>query len=392
MSELETDWTERQLGEVCRLRAGSGFKTEMQGRSGGDFPFIKQSDMSLPRNWRFIVEATNWVDASDLATLKARPHPKGTVVFGKIGEGLKRNRFRVLTMPTIIDNNMMGATPTTDVDADFFAYLIGQIDMGGLSEGSALPYLRTEDLARVPVMVPPLEEQRAIARMVGALDDKIDSNRRLVATVLELLPYEVALTESAAWQQVSVSSLGEFVNGGAYTKDATGTGRMVIRIAELNSGPSASTVYNDIDVPDEKIARPGDVLMAWSGSLGVHYWTRPEAVINQHIFKVVCSDYPAWFVFLRLQDAMPEFRQTAADKATTMGHIKRHHLDDVTVLVPPGEVLRELDCRLEPLWSRLLAAEAETLALVAMRDAVLPELLSGRLRVSEVGLLLEELA
>src|SRR2546429_286201 len=79
-----------------------------------------------------------------------------------------------------------------------------------------------------------------------------------------------------------VSSLATFVNGGAYTNGATGSGRIVIRIAELNRGTGPSTVYNDIDVPDDRTARTGDLLMAWSGSLGVYVWLGPEAIVNQH--------------------------------------------------------------------------------------------------------------
>jgi hypothetical protein len=63
-----------------------------------------------------------------------------------------------------------------------------------------------------------------------------------------------------------LSSLARFVNGRAFTKDATGTGKMVVRIAELNSGPGASTVYNEIDVDGTNLARTGDLLFAWSGS------------------------------------------------------------------------------------------------------------------------------
>ena len=55
---------------------------------------------------------------------------------------------------------------------------------------------------------------------------------------------------------------------------------MVVRIAELNSGPGGSTVYNDVSVDEENLARPGDLLFAWSGSLTVRRWFRPEAIVN----------------------------------------------------------------------------------------------------------------
>ncbi len=257
------------------------------------------------------------------------------------------------------------------------------------SQTDMAPYINLADFKSLRVSLPPFVEQRAIADVLGALDDKIESNRRIVRDVLTLIPLEIQLVENEEWLEVGVSEIADFVNGGAFTKDASGSGRMVIRIAELNNGPGLSTVYNEIEVSAEKTAHAGDILMSWSGSLGVYYWTRPEAIINQHIFKVVCKKYPSWLVFDRLLRAMPEFKQTAADKATTMGHIKRHHLDDTKVRMPESETLRILDRQLAPIWDRLMSAELENHSLETLRGALLPELLSGRLRVKDAESFME---
>jgi type I restriction enzyme S subunit len=269
-------------------------------------------------------------------------------------------------------------------DTAFIRYSLvnGMRDLLTLTAGSVFPNLSTGDLRgfRIPWLAP--EARRAAAYALGALDDKIDSNRRTAATIDELLTAEVVRAEDERWTNVSVSSLASFINGGAYTKGATGHGRMVIRIAELNSGPGDSTVYTDLDVPDVSVAHPGDILMAWSGSLGVYRWARSEAIINQHIFKVVSNHFPSWLVFTKLKEAMPKFVQIAADKATTMGHIKRHHLDDVRVMIPEETEIRALDVRLGALWDRLVTAEVEAETLTALRNALLPELVSGRRQLS----------
>jgi type I restriction enzyme S subunit len=158
---------------------------------------------------------------------------------------------------------------------------------------------------------------------------------------------------------------------------------MVLRIAELNSGPGSSTVYSGIEVPEDKTARAGDTLMSWSGSLGVYRWFRDEAIINQHIFKVIPTGYPSWLVFDRLNHVMPVFQGIAQDKATTMGHIQRGHLESTTIKVPSPEDVKRLDAALDPLWQRLLLAERENVRLEILRDGLLPELLTGRIRVPE---------
>ena len=251
--------------------------------------------------------------------------------------------------------------------------------------GSAQPFISQGDAREVAISLPPISEQRAIAATLGALDDKIESNRRIIGLIPRLVRAHVNSAISHSSTFISVSDLATFVNGGAYTKGATGTGRMVIRIAELNSGPGRSTVYNDIKVPDEKIARAGDILMSWSGSLGVYRWYRDEAIINQHIFKVSPTGYPAWLVFDRLNEVMSVFRGVAADKATTMGHIQRGHLMSTNVEIPTQGALEELETKISPLWDRLLLAERENLDLEQLRDALLPELLSGRIHVTAEG-------
>ena len=245
------------------------------------------------------------------------------------------------------------------------------------------------ELGELEVPLPTLPEQRAIAEVLGALDDKIESNRRIVQSVMELIPLELRIAQTDEWPSVPLDSIARFVNGGAYTKGASGNGRMVIRIAELNGGPGSSTVYNDIEVPDEKTARPGDLLMSWSGSLDMYFWSLPEAIINQHIFKVICTEFPAWFVHCRIKEVLPEFQQTAADKATTMGHIKREHLHQAEVQVPAADEMKILDAKLDPLWERMAVAEAEQNRLAEMRDALLPALLSGRIRVPVAAELVE---
>ncbi len=231
---------------------------------------------------------------------------------------------------------------------------------------------------------PPIETQRGIAATLGALDDKIGSIRHIVELIPQLIRAKIDFAIAEGADAVAVSELAAFVNGGAYTNGATGTGRMVIRIADLNSGPGPSTVYNDIEVPDDKTARAGDILMSWSGSLGVYRWARTEAIINQHIFKVLPREgIPAWLVHDRLDAVIPVFRGVASDKATTMGHIQRGHLDTTAVIVPSQPAIEDLDHELPPLWERLLLADCEIHRLAALRDALLPELLSGRIRVAE---------
>jgi type I restriction enzyme S subunit len=251
--------------------------------------------------------------------------------------------------------------------------------------------LNVSDLPKFQIPIPPLTTQSRIADILDALDGKIEVNSLVSQKADQLwrLHFEstVGLWDAngdglpSGWRKTPLSSLARFVNGRNFTRHATGAGRIVVRIAELKGGPGRSTVYNEINVPDEHVAHPGDLLFAWSGSLTVRRWFRPEGIVNQHIFKVIpASEFNTWFVHGHLLRLLPWYRQVAADKATTMGHIQRHHLDEL-VLVPDKQTLARLDAVCRPLWERALAAERESLVLAELRDTVLPKLVTGELWV-----------
>lgn len=260
--------------------------------------------------------------------------------------------------------------------------LLSRLDiLLGKTTGSVFPNLSRDDIGSLPVPWPSPGIRSAIANVLGALDDKIEANRRVVALCDESWMVVLKSEEQGEW--VPLSTLAKFINGRAFTKGASGDGRMVIRIAELNSGPGASTVYSDADVSPDYLAGPGDLLFAWSGSLTVARWYRDTAIVNQHIFKVLpARGIPMWLVHGRILDLLDYFRGVAADKATTMGHIQRHHLDEL-VLVPARAALAKLDDLCRPLWRRALKAEQESLRLGALRDALLSKLLSGEVRVRD---------
>ena len=273
------------------------------------------------------------------------------------------------------------------VDAEFLfwylrcGYATGEMASFQVQHTGVARFHYTTFAATFKLELPNRATQRAIAEVLGALDDKIAANALVIRQTdrLRRLLYEEMLDS----HELPLSELAGFVNGRAFTKDASGTGRVVIRIAELNSGIGGSTVYNDIDVPDENLARAGDLLFAWSGTLTAHRWFRPEGIVNQHIFKVIPkTGWPLWLVACALDRKLDDFKAIAADKATTMGHIQRRHLDE-PVPVPTLQVIHAHNAAMSALWSRALAAEIESEQLATLRDTLLPHLMSGRLTVRD---------
>lgn len=136
------------------------------------------------------------------------------------------------------------------------------------------------------------------------------------------------------WRREPLSKLAEFINGRAFKPEEWGTqGLPIIRIANLNN-PDAEFDYYSGTVDDRHLVQHGDLLLSWSASLGAYKWKGENAVLNQHIFKVVPSQYVNKdFLFYLLDRSVEKLKERV--HGSTMKHIKKGELDDLQVEVPP---------------------------------------------------------
>lgn len=295
--------------------------------------------------------------------------------------------------------------------------------VGVPSIAQPVTYLRT-----IEIPIPPLSEQRAIAHILGTLDDKIELNRRMNETleamaralykswfvdfdpvrakaegrdtglpkhIADLFPARFVDSELGeipeGWEVKSLDQIAQFLNGLALQKFPPTDGRSlpVIKIAQLRSGRSDGSDRASADLNPEYIIVNGDILFSWSGSLECVLWVGGSGALNQHLFKVTSSNYPRWLCYFAVHHHLDDFRHIAAGKATTMGHIQRHHLSDAKISVPAKSVLREIDQQIAPLFERLWKREEESHNLSTVREVLLPKLISGELRVPKMQRLLE---
>ncbi len=293
--------------------------------------------------------------------------------------------------------------------------------IGNMHVGSLIPHFKKGDFDKLLIPVPDKTTQKCIGDMYFELSAKIESNRRtsralervaraifrawfvdfepvkakatgarsfpgMPREAFEALPSRLVDSELGpipeGWKVSSLSEIARYVNGKPFTKDAKDSGRMIIRIAELNSGPGSSTKYSDVKAEPDNTAYFGDILFAWSGSLDVYRWHRDEAIVNQHIFKVIPLNTPSWFVYYHLREAMPTFKAIASDKATTMGHIQRHHLEQARIATPSTCLWSAAGGIINPLYTLSLKLERESILFADIRDYLLPQLLTGQQRVS----------
>jgi type I restriction enzyme S subunit len=286
--------------------------------------------------------------------------------------------------------------------------------------GQNLVLLR--DIPQFQLPVPPLEDQRAIARILGALDEKIELNRwmsemleamaralfkswfvdfdpvrakaegrdpGLPKPVADLFPARLVASEHGeipeGWTRKPLDELARFVNGLALQKYPPGNGKSlpVIKIAQLRSRNTDDADRASGHLDPDYIVRDGDILFSWSGSLECVLWAGGPGALNQHLFKVISASHPRWLCYLGIHLHLEDFRHIAAGKATTMGHIQRHHLSDASLAIPPPPLMSAASTIMEPIVEGLWRREVQSRTLAAIRDALLPKLISGELRVKD---------
>lgn len=243
--------------------------------------------------------------------------------------------------------------------------------------------------------LPDKPTQRKIGSFLGTLDSKIVLNQHLndyLAEAIEaLFKHEILEAIDDSWSRASLLDIASYKNGLAMQKfrpEGADPGLPVLKIKELGQGrceADAERCRSDID--ESVRVHDGDLVFSWSGTLLLDFWAGGDAGLNQHLFKVSSEKYDSWFYYLWTNYHMRKFIALAKDCATTMGHIKRSALAESEVRIPNEGRMLELGRLFNPLIKELVSSKIESRKLSELRNALLPELMSGEIGVgiSEVS-------
>ena len=278
-----------------------------------------------------------------------------------------------------------------DISCRLFYYLIseyGQEEINIRNVGSTQPKLPLYNIKVIPIPLPPLSEQKAIALVLSSLDDKIDllhrQNKTLEAVAETLFRQWFIEEAKEDWEEKPLDEIADYLNGLACQKFPfeNDVDRLpVLKIKELRNGFTKNSDWVTSKVLEQYIVKNGDVIFSWSGSLLVKIWNGKNCVLNQHLFKVTSEKYPKWFYYFWTKHHLQKFISIAESKATTMGHIKRGDLHVVMVLVPSKEETEEMGIIMDPIVEKLIKNTKQICTLEQLRDTLLPKLMSGVVRM-----------
>ncbi|MBQ0983735.1 restriction endonuclease subunit S [Streptomyces sp. F63] len=345
------------------------------------------------RNGRILLDAAKRIDKEtylrwtaravprDDDLILAREAPVGQV--GRVANGQKicLGQRTVLLRPEI-----------TRVDPRYLHYLLlspaVQEDMASKAAGSTVPHLNVKEIRELPLPpLPPMAYQAAVAATIGAMDDKIAINERIAFTADKLAaalfqgcsersPYLITDVASITMGQ---SPPGETYNESEYGLPFyQGTRDFGMRHPRHRVWCTAVTRY----------AHANDVLVSVRAPVGEINVATEDCGIGRGLAAVRSEKYP--HVLLHALSSDNSVWRPYETNGTVFGSINKKQFSQLKLSWPSEQRIDELESQLKALDDCLRQATEESRALAALRDTLLPQLMSGRLRVRDAEKIVED--
>ncbi len=300
----------------------------------------------------------------------------------------------------------------------------------GYRDGTVAERLNLPTIRALPVLIPPLAEQQGIATVLGALDDKIELNRRMNATLEAMAQalfqswfvdfdpvrakldgrrpaglddataglFPASFQDSAAghipagWSVEPVGEVVDCVGGGTpstavaeYWEHGTHHWATPKDLSALQAPVLLETARKLTDAGIARISSgllpAGTLLLSSRAPVGYLAIAAMAVAINQGFIALKCNSRASNFFMLNwCRTNMAEIESRAT--GTTFAEISKQNFRPIRVVLPPVELMSTFTERVAPLYGQITANLRQSQTLAALRDSLLPKLLSGELRVA----------
>jgi type I restriction enzyme S subunit len=391
------NWRSVSLGQAGTIVGGGTPSTANSKHFGDGYPWITPKDLSRQRS-RFVRTGERSITDSGLRASSAKLLPTGTVILSSRAPiGLTA----IAAVPLTTNQGCRSFVPGAEVDTLFMYYLLTSMkdEFERRANGSTFKEISGSTLSAIEVLLPPLEEQRGIAATLGALDDKIESNRRAIALMEDLTRTHFDRLFDIRFDDEGVA-LSTLIAVNPRRKLSDGESSTYVGMSSLPE--FSAEIYEWETKPAGSGARftNGDVLMARitpcleNGKTAVVDMLEHDEVAwgsTEYIVLAPQGDIKtSWIYCLARNDEVRSFAIRSMTGSSGRQRFKADRFDQYKITPPAPAALEEFNAIAEPVFRRMKQLRDENLCALALRDALLPELLSGRIRVPEAREAVEE--
>lgn len=321
------------------------------------------------------------------------------------GENLKlkkQNIAQVVDGRFWVNNHAHIVQGNSLCETRYLCYLLNSMDLSGYITGSAQPKLSQANLNAVTLLLPPIEEQRRIVEFLYLFDQKIAVNQQINDHLQEQVAalFESWFVNHDPWDGVQPSEwinapLGSFVEikrGGSprpiqdYLSD---TGLRWLKISDVTSLNSPFVLEIKEHIKEEGIKKTvflnaGELVLSNSATPGIPKMLDVDTCIHDGWLYFPKSELSKYYLYLFFKHIRKEL--VALGNGSVFTNLKTDILKAFPATKADASTLKAFDDLVAPLFNAMLNADRENSKLIAMRDALLPKLMSGELDVSSIPL------
>ena len=389
-----TTWQSVKVAELGKVVTGKTPKTAIPENYGGDIPFLTPSDdMSV----KYVNATAKTLSEKGVAEVKNALLPPDSVCVSCIGSDLGKV---VITTENTVTNQQINSIIVDkehfDVSFIYYAMLILGKKLNFISKTStAVPIVNKSSFSSYEIMCPSLEQQKTIAAILSSLDSKIECNREINDNLERQVQayFQELFVDNAdpAWTLGTISDLGTVVGGSTpskskpeyYTED--GIAWITPKDLSINKAKFISHGENDITELGLKnssasIMPEGTVLFSSRAPIGYIAIASGEVTTNQGFKSVVPKpEIGTAYVYCFLKHTLPVIEGMAS--GSTFKEVSGSTMKNVPAVIPDTETLTCFNEFCAPIFAQQRILEEQNQSLAALRDSLLPKLMSGELDV-----------
>lgn len=402
------DWNEVEIGELGEIITGQTPKTSISENYGGNLMFLTPSD---DMDKRYVTDTNRKLTQLGAKSVKNKIIPPNSICVSCIGSQL--GKVVITTEQTVTNQQINTIIPNDKTDYMYLYYAMKIVGkrLNHLSKTStAVPIINKTVFSSEKILLPPLKEQIAIAKLLSSLDDKIENNKAIIANLeaqaqaifnswfVNFEPFQDGgFVESElglipeGWEVRRIGKETDLFTGFPFkSKTYVDEGEfVVITIKNITDGSLVLDSVNYIEekpanLPSEANLKIGDIVFTMTGNVGrVALVNQDKLLQNQRIGKLILTqeEHRAFYYFLLRNE---NYKSKIINLAHGTAQANLGKVDFGNILIPFNyEVIDDFSKITEAFLKQIVLLNNQNQKLAQIRDTLLPKLMSGEIRVGQ---------
>ena len=394
---MTNDWKTVKLKEICSsISSGGTPDTRIDAYWNGDIPWLSSGETGN----RYILDTEKKITKSGVKNSSTRLANVGDIAIASAGQGFTRGQAAYLLIDTYVNQSVVVLKANNKkVDSRFLFFNIDSrySQLRDISDShSSRGSLTTKLLAGLEVNLPSLSEQRAIAEILGALDDKIEVNRRTNATLESMARAvfrETMKNEDGIWNTGSILEFANLLSGGTPSTSEASYWNGNIEWASAKDVGNVDSIFlldtekkitqKGVDTSSTKLLPAKTTIVTARGTVGAHCMLGKAMTMNQTNYGLKAKNgIGDYFVYFTLSEMVEQLKQQSY--GTIFDTITTKTFQSAQCVQPSHDVIQKFESQVKPLMDAILNNQEESRTLGSLRDSLLPKLMRGEVCVKEV--------